>query len=49
MDVDYDPFEGWEIRGAPRFVLSRGDTVYADGQVVSEPGHGRFVKRSLFA
>ena len=48
MDVDYDPFEGWEIRGAPRFVLSRGDTVYADGQVVSQPGHGRFVKRSLF-
>jgi dihydropyrimidinase len=29
-------------------VLSRGDTVYADGKVVSEPGHGRFVKRSLF-
>jgi dihydropyrimidinase len=48
MDVDYDPFEGWEVRGAPRFVLSRGDTVYADGRIVSEPGHGRFVKRSLF-
>jgi dihydropyrimidinase len=29
-------------------VLSRGDTVYADGKVVSEPGHGRFVKRSIF-
>jgi dihydropyrimidinase len=49
MDVDYDPFEGWEIRGAPRFVLSRGDTVYADGKVVSEPGHGRFVQRSVFS
>jgi dihydropyrimidinase len=48
MNVDYDPFEGWEVQGKPRFVLSRGDTVYADGKVVSEPGHGRFVKRSLF-
>ena len=48
MNVDYDPFEGWEVRGEPRFVLSRGETVYADGKVVSQPGHGRFVKRSLF-
>jgi dihydropyrimidinase len=49
MDVDYDPFEGWEVAGAPRFVLSRGDTVFADGKVVSEPGHGRYVHRSQFA
>jgi dihydropyrimidinase len=48
MNVDYDPFEGWEVQGKPRFVLSRGDTVYADGKVVSEPGRGRFLKRSLF-
>jgi dihydropyrimidinase len=48
MNVDYDPFEGWEVRGAPRFVLSRGETVYADGRVVSQPGHGRYVQRSLF-
>ena len=25
MNVDYDPFEGWEVQGKPRFVLSRGD------------------------
>ena len=48
MNVDYDPFEGWEVQGKPRFMLSRGETVYADGKVVSEPGRGRFVKRSLF-
>jgi dihydropyrimidinase len=48
MNVDYDPFEGWEVQGKPRFVLSRGETVYADGKVVSEPGRGRFVKRSIF-
>jgi dihydropyrimidinase len=49
MNVDYDPFEGWEVAGAPRFVLSRGDTVYEDGKMVSEPGHGRYVHRSQFA
>jgi dihydropyrimidinase len=48
MNVDYDPFEGWAVQGKPRFTLSRGETVYADGQVVSSPGRGRFVKRSLF-
>jgi dihydropyrimidinase len=49
MNVDYDPFEGWDVRGAPRFTLSRGEMVYADGKIVSEPGHGRYVKRSEFA
>jgi dihydropyrimidinase len=49
MNVDYDPFEGWEVAGAPRFVLSRGETVWADGKIVSEPGHGRYVKRSEFS
>src|SRR3954452_10773677 len=48
MNVDYDPFEGWEVQGKPRFVLARGETVYADGEVVSQPGRGRYVKRSLF-
>jgi dihydropyrimidinase len=48
MDVDYDPFEGWEVQGQPRFVLSRGTTVAQEGKSVSEPGHGRFVKRSIF-
>jgi dihydropyrimidinase len=48
MNVDYDPFEGWAVQGKPRFVLSRGTTVYENGKVVSSPGQGRFVKRSLF-
>jgi dihydropyrimidinase len=48
MNVDYDPFEGWEVRGAPRTVLSRGATVFEDGRILSTPGQGRYVKRSLF-
>jgi dihydropyrimidinase len=48
MSADYDPFEGWEVRGAPRTVLSRGDTVFDDGEILSKPGSGRYVARSLF-
>jgi dihydropyrimidinase len=48
MNVDYDPFEGWEVRGSPRTVLCRGATVFDGGAIVSRPGHGRYVKRSLF-
>ena len=48
MNIDYDPFEGWEVRGAPRTVLSRGEIVVADGDVVSRPGRGRYVRRELF-
>ena len=46
MNVDYDPFEGWEVTGKPRLVLSRGETVYADGKVVSSPGP-RAVRQAL--
>jgi len=44
---DYDPFEGWTVRGAPRTVLARGDVVVADGTVVSRPGRGRYVPRAV--
>ncbi len=47
MASDYDPFEGWTVRGAPRTVLARGDVVVEDGAVVSRPGRGRFVARDV--
>lgn len=42
---DYDCYEGWTVRGAPRTVLSRGEVVVRDGEVVSRPGRGRYLKR----
>lgn len=42
---DYDCYEGWTVRGAPRTVLSRGEVVVRDGAVVSSPGRGRYLKR----
>lgn len=44
---DYDCYEGWTVRGAPRTVLSRGEVVVQDGAVVSKPGRGRYLKRDV--
>jgi dihydropyrimidinase len=43
--IDYKVFEGFEVTGLPRFTLSRGDIVYADGKLDAEDGRGRFVER----
>jgi dihydropyrimidinase len=43
--IDYNVFEGFEVTGLPRFTLSRGDIVYADGKLDAEDGRGRFVER----
>lgn len=44
---DYDCYEGWTVRGAPRTVLARGEVVVRDGVVVSRPGRGRFLARDV--
>ena len=44
MRVDYNPFEGRTVTGAPDKVLLRGHVVIDDGQYVAK-GQGRFVKR----
>jgi len=48
MNVDYNPFEGIRVKGAPVRVLSRGETVVVDGQFVGKTGRGRFIKRAPF-
>ena len=52
MNVDYTPFEGFEITGMPHLVYSRGQKVarWNGDQVefVGEVGRGRFVKREPF-
>lgn len=46
MNVDYDPYEGWTVRGAPRVVLSRGEAIVRDGRLVASPGRGEYVART---
>ncbi len=47
MNVDYDLYEGETATASVRHTFSRGTLVYDRGQIVSEPGHGRFVPRTL--
>jgi dihydropyrimidinase len=46
MNVDYDLYEGETASGSVRHTLSRGTMVYDNGEIVSTPGHGKFVQRS---
>jgi len=52
MNVDYTPFEGFEITGMPHLVYSRGKKVAQwNGErvdFVGDAGRGRFVKREPF-
>ncbi len=43
--IDYNVFEGMQVKGLPRYVLTRGQLAVNDGTLQSEPGHGQFVKR----
>jgi dihydropyrimidinase len=49
MNVDYDLFDGERSAGSVRHTLCRGTMVYDRGEIVTQPGHGRFMPRSLEA
>jgi len=49
MRVDYSPYEGRTVRGAPTHVLSRGNVIVEEGKFLGQPGAGRYVKRSTHA
>lgn len=46
--ADYDPFEGREVTGWPRYTLSRGEVVYENGNVIGAAGRGQLVPRAAF-
>jgi dihydropyrimidinase len=45
MNVDYDLYAGETASGSVRHTLCRGTMVYDNGEIVSTPGHGKFVER----
>jgi dihydropyrimidinase len=51
MRVDYSPFEGRRVVGAPSAVLSRGELVVQDDQWVAKKkqGRGQFLRRGTFS
>jgi dihydropyrimidinase len=47
MHVDYDIYEGETASASVRHTLVRGTMVYDRGEIVTAPGHGRYVPRSV--
>ena len=47
--IDYNVFEGKEVKGLPRFTLTRGHVAIHDGEIRTQEGHGEFVKREANA
>ncbi len=43
--IDYNVFEGKEVKGLPRYTLTRGQVAVMDGEVRTQEGHGKFVAR----
>jgi dihydropyrimidinase len=46
---DYDPYEGWTVRGWPEAVVSRGQIVFERRELRAEAGRGRLVRRDMLA
>ena len=46
-NVDYTPYEGMSFTGGPAAVYVRGELAYRDGEVIAEPGSGRYVHRTF--
>ncbi len=44
-NCDWNPFEGWELKGYPFATISRGKIIATEGKFVGEVGHGRFLQR----
>jgi dihydropyrimidinase len=41
----YSAYDGHEVHGWPRFTISRGEVVLADGEVTARPGRGEWLPR----
>jgi dihydropyrimidinase len=44
-NIEYNVFEGFECKGMPRFVLTRGHVSVVEDKFQGEQGHGKFVAR----
>ncbi|MQT14252.1 dihydropyrimidinase [Segnochrobactrum spirostomi] len=46
--IDYNVFEGYEVKGLPAIVLSRGKVVWIDKDLRAEAGDGQYVPRDPY-
>jgi dihydropyrimidinase len=47
QNCDYTPYEGMQVKGWPRIVLSRGEVIVHDGAFVGSKGRGQYLRRRL--
>ncbi len=45
MRVDYSMFEGFEVKGNVRTVMSRGEIIIDNGKFLGNPGRGQYLRR----
>ncbi len=43
--LDHSIYEGMRVRGYPVYTISRGEVVFEEGEALTQPGRGRFLKR----
>ncbi len=46
--IDYNVFEGKQVKGLPRYTLSRGEVVVEENEMKTREGHGKYVARKPF-
>jgi dihydropyrimidinase len=46
QNVDYCPYEGWEVQGYPETVLSRGQVIVREREFTGARGRGAFLHSS---
>ncbi len=46
MNVDYTPYDGWEVTGRPVVTIVRGKVVCQDGQFLGTKGYGQYLSRA---
>jgi len=47
--IDYTPWEGFTVKGWPTVTLSQGKVAARDGEVLAQPGSGRFLARTPYS
>ncbi|GIW21825.1 MAG: hypothetical protein KatS3mg068_0832 [Candidatus Sericytochromatia bacterium] len=48
MNVDYNAYEGFKVKGVSETVISRGRIVIDKYNYVGKKGHGKFLKRGFY-
>ena len=48
QNVDFNIFEGMEVRGLPSHTIANGKLRFKDGELMTSKGDGRYIKRPAF-